>query len=266
MSADDGTFETVLAALARRLAIAARLAPVSSAPLLGIITRTAVTQLGARAASIALHDRPSDRLVFVAASGPAAGDVVGLSIDAAAGIAGYTFTTGQPIAVSDVAADPRFDRRVADATGYAPTSLLATPLADDRGVVGVFEVLDRIDGPFGLDDLEAAATLAADATSIVRAGQVGRDAQGLLRDALTAAAVAGDTRSELDDAAIEAIVGRATAGLAGSTDDDPTWALVERIAQLRDVDPASLELAADWLDVLIRRRTTRGTGRLDHGR
>ena len=49
------------------------------------------------------------------------------------GIAGYAFSTGQPLAVADVAQDPRFDRTVAESTGYVPRSLLATPLVDDAG-------------------------------------------------------------------------------------------------------------------------------------
>ena len=90
-----------------------------------------------------MHDPATDRLVFRAASGPAAGDIVGMAIDAAAGIAGYAFSTGQPLAVADVTADPRFDRSIAEATGYVPSSLLAVPLLDERGTVGVLEALDR---------------------------------------------------------------------------------------------------------------------------
>ena len=71
-------------------------------------------------ASIALHDADHRPAGLLAAAGTAAGDVVGLTIDSAAGIAGYAFTTGQPLAIADVAADPRFDRSVAEATGYVP--------------------------------------------------------------------------------------------------------------------------------------------------
>ena len=213
---------------------------------------TATMVLDAQAASIALHDAVSDRLVFVAAAGPAAGDVVGLAIDSAAGIAGYAFTTGQPLAVADVTADPRFDRKVAEATGYVPRSLLATPLADDAGTVGVLELLDRRDGSFTLHDLELAAVFARQATLAVRAGQAQRDAGRLLRDAIVALVHADGGDPVPDDDAIDALVADATRGLADA--DDPTWALADRLARMRDVDPASIELAIDWLDALLRRR------------
>jgi len=248
----DAAAAALLGAVARRLAAADRVAPTGDEAMLVAIATTATTVLDAQAASIALHDPVVDRLVFVAAAGPAAGDVVGLAIDSAAGIAGYAFTTGQPLAVADVTADPRFDRQVAEATGYVPRSLLATPLADDTGTVGVLEVLDRRDGSFTLHDLELAAAFARQATLAVRAGQVQRDAGRLLHDALVALVRADGGDPVLDASAIEALVGDAARGLAN--DDDPTWALADRLARLRDVDPDSIELAIDWLDALLRRR------------
>lgn len=257
-----------LLAVARRLEAVDRLTapsgPGSSAdePLLTAVARTATVVLEAQAASIALHHAVGDRLVFVAAAGPSAGDVVGLGIDASAGIAGYAFSTGQPLAVADVTADPRFDRTIAEATGYVPRSLLATPLIDDQGTIGVLEVLDRRDGTFSLRDLDLAATLAAEATIIVRRSQVSRDATRLLRGALTAL-VAADVGSA-DGAPtrapdIEEIVSGLAVRLADDA-DDPTWRLADQLARLLASDPDRIELAIDWLDALLR-RTERPTGR-----
>ena len=125
--------------------------------------------LDAQAASIAVHDPAADRLVFLASAGPAGGDVVGLQIDAAAGIAGYAFTTGQQLAIADV------DDATRDSTARSPTppatfpaSILATPLTDADGTLGVLEVLDRRGGTFTLRDLEVAGALAAAAAIVVR--------------------------------------------------------------------------------------------------
>ena len=258
MSEDEDRIGTLLAAVARRAAAAERVAPMPDDDLLPAIALTAATVLEAQAASIAIHDVTTDRLSFVAAAGPAAGDVVGLTIDSAAGIAGYAFTTGQPLAIADVASDPRFDRSVAEATGYVPRSLLATPLVDDEGTVGVLEALDRQGGTFSLRDLDTAAALAREATLVVRAGQARRDAGRLLHDALVAFVRAEDAGASLDDAAIDELASRATADLA--TDDDPTWRLADRVARLREADPESVELVIDWLDAVLRRR-----GRGPHG-
>lgn len=265
-----------LLAIARRLEAVDRLAapsgPRSSAdePLLTAVARTATVVLEAQAASIALHRAAEDRLVFVAAAGPAAGDVVGLGIDASAGIAGYAFATGQPLAIADVTADPRFDRTIAEATGYVPRSLLATPLTDDQGTIGVLEVLDRHAGTFSLRDLDLAATLAAEATIIVRRGQVGRDASRLLRDSLLSlvaadVAPAGDPVSPALD--IEAIISEISEQLAAEA-DDPTWRLADQLGRLIASDPDRLELASDWLEALLRRdgRTTGRDGSPGSGR
>lgn len=257
-----------LVAVARRLDAVAHLESVADDGLLAAVARTAAVVLDAQAASIALHDPGRDRLVFVAAAGPAAGDVVGLEIDAAAGIAGYAFSTGQPLAIADVAADPRFDRTVAEATGYLPGSILATPLTDEAGTVGVLEVLDRRGGSFSLRDLDLAAAFAQHATFIVRNDRTFRDAGSLLRSALTALATADPIGSDdpahirLDDAAIEALVSAAIDDLDADP-DDPTWQLADRIARMREVDPASVALAVDWLDALLRRegRSVRGGDR-----
>lgn len=262
------TVLTALLAVARRLKAADHLDPAGGGgtpahdPLLTAMAGTASIVLEAQAASIALHDRVSDRLVFVAAAGPAAGDVVGLAIDASAGIAGYAFSTGQPLAVADVARDPRFDRTVAEATGYVPSSLLATPLVDDQGVVGVLEVLDRRDGTFTLHDLEVAATLAREITLVVRRGSAQSDAIGLLRGALIS--VAADTPDDLDQSAVDALV-QGVAERMADDDDDPTWRLADRLARLLTTDPERIELAIDWLDAL-HRRADGGAGRGERSR
>jgi GAF domain-containing protein len=246
----------LLAAVARRIAAADRVTPGTDDALLPAVVRTAAIVLDAEAASIAIHDPITDRLVFRAAAGPHGREVVGIAIDATAGIAGYAFATGQPLAVADVAADPRFDRTVADATGYVPRTLLATPLTDAEGTMGVLEVLDRRGGTFTMRDLDIAGALAQEAAVIVRAGMMARDATTLLRGALSGLAGTDDPGG-LDAAAIDALVERATADLALDT-DDPTWRLADRIARLRDVDPDALELAIDWLDALLRRRGREG--------
>jgi hypothetical protein len=256
---DDGAVRALLAAVARRLDAAERLGDGHPDELLTAVAATAVTALDAQAASIALQDPATGRLVFTAAAGPAAGGVVGMTIDATAGIAGYAFTTGQPLAVADAVADPRFDRSVAEATGYVPSTLLAAPLSDDAGTVGVLEALDHRGGSFTLRDLDVATAIAREATIVVRAMGGRRDASALLREAFIGLLRDGGTTS-VDESTVDELVSDATKQL-GSGDDAARWRLVDRIARLRDVDPDSIDLAADWLDALLRRaEQRRGAG------
>jgi GAF domain-containing protein len=179
--------------------------------------------------------------------------VIGLSIAAHEGIAGYVFSTGQALAVAEVATDPRFERATAERTGYVPRSLLAVPLVDDAGTIGVMEFLDRRDrAPFDLVDVEVASRMAAATTAVARSSRVDREAGQLLRTALAAVADAGD--GALDDAAIDTLVGEVGERL---TADDPVWRLADRIGRLRAADPDDIELAIAWLDALLARTARR---------
>lgn len=96
---------------------------------------------GAAACSLALAD--GGALVFVAAAGAGADEVVGLRIPVSQGIAGWSYVSGETVAVADVRADRRWDAATAEQTGYLPRTILATPVDDGASTLGVLEVLDR---------------------------------------------------------------------------------------------------------------------------
>jgi GAF domain-containing protein len=238
-----------LEAVAARAAAAGRLEPPGGEAVLRSVIDATVTLFDAEAASIALHDAATDRLAIRVAAGAAGEGAVGLSFPSSEGIAGYVFTTGQPLAVSDVEADPRFDRSMAESTGYVPRSILALPLVDDEGTIGVLEVLDRRGGGgFGLHDMELAAVFARQAAVAIRASRVERDVAELLR--LTLARLAADPTA--DGEALEAAV----AGIAATLDDDGDgrlWALADAVARARTAAPDQVGLVIEILDALARR-------------
>jgi len=220
----------------------------------------------AEAASIALYDAATDRLVFEVAAGEHGQGVIGVSIGTDQGIAGFVFTTGQALALSDVASDPRFGRTVAAQTGYVPRSLIAVPLVDDHGTIGVLEVLDKhSQAAFSLRDIELAAVFARQAAVAISASRVERDVASLLRAALADLAPS-DASSPADS--IDELVAAATAGL-DREDETRLWSLVEQVARVRRADPEALDLVTDLLEALARRseRTsrTRRRGRTGSG-
>jgi GAF domain-containing protein len=242
-----------LVAVAVRLSAAERLAPSSAEAALLAIGEAGAAALHVVAASIALYDPTSASLVFRAAAGPQGQGVIGLAIAPHEGIGGYVFSTGQPLAVADVSQDSRFERGTAERTGYVPRSLLAVPLVDDEGIIGVMEWLDRTDGnPFDLADLEVATRVAMAATATARATRLEVDAGRLLRHALAAMATQADPPL---GAAVDRLVGEIADELSGG---DPLWRLADRIGQLRDADPDDVELAVAWLDALLTRDRRRG--------
>jgi hypothetical protein len=264
-----------LVEVAVRVAAAERIAPPAGASALGSIADAAAAVFRVTAISIALHDPATDRLVFRAAAGPEGGAVVGLSIGAHDGIAGYVFSTGDALAVAEAAADPRFERETAERTGYIPTSLLAVPLIDDAGIVGVMELLDRRDGaPFDLADIELATRVAAAATAVVRATRLEGDTAVLVGSVLAAIGRADRPGGETSGPdGPDGPVGASPAsvvdieGLLAElgdrlSDQDALWRLADRIGRLQAADPDDLDLAVAWLDALLARTARRtGTGR-----
>jgi GAF domain-containing protein len=236
----------LLRALADRAEAARRLEAGGTQALLRSIVDATVSLFQAEAASIALYDAPTDRLVFRIASGEQGQGVVGVSIPTSQGIAGFVYSTGQSLAISDVRQDPRFGRDVAESTGYVPRSLIAVPLVDDHGTIGVLEVLDkRNEATFSLQDVELAGVFARQAAIAISASRVERDVATLLS---SAAATLLDGEGALD---IDEVVSRATAGLGGE-DESRLWELADLVGRVRRADPTQLELVVELLGVLAR--------------
>ncbi|HET7029842.1 MAG TPA: GAF domain-containing protein [Candidatus Limnocylindrales bacterium] len=248
--------ELTLHEVAVRVEAARRLAPPSGIAVLRSVVEATVALFDAEAASLALHDPSTDRLVFTVAAGQHGEGVVGVAIDAAQGVAGYVFSTGQPLAISDVSRDARFGRSTAEQTGYVPRSLVAVPLLDDEGTLGVLEVLDkRGGGAFDLRDVELAGVFARQATVAIRTSRVERDTATILRSVLVAADAANPDGGASGDAfagALDHVLDAAVRDLAG-VDADGLWALADEIARLRAADPAQVDLVRDILAVLVRR-------------
>jgi len=250
----DRDARAALAAVGRRAEIARRLELGSAEAVLRSVVEAAVALFEAEAASIALYEPARNLLVFRVAAGEQGQGVVGLEIAPDRGLVGYVFSSGQALAIADVQADPRFGRNFAEQTQYVPRSIVAVPLLDERGTLGVLEVLDkRSEASFSLRDIELAGVFARQATVAIRASRVERDAATLLRSVIGAL-----TGGEAPDGGVEALV---TAALADVDDpDDPLWPLVEQIAALRRVAPEQRELLGSLLDVLVR-QAERGRGR-----
>ena len=127
---------------------------------------------GAAAASILLVNAREQVLEFKVSYGASDHDLVGTKFPLDKGIAGYVVMTGQPLAISNVRQDARFNQDFAKSTGYVPTSILATPLLAGEHVIGVMEVLDKIDAAsFGLQDMNLLGLFANQAALAIEQSQ-----------------------------------------------------------------------------------------------
>jgi GAF domain-containing protein len=243
----DQQTEAALAALvaaARRSAVGRRLTGDIETRLLQSIVNATARLFDAEAASIALFEQHPDRLEFRVAAGEQGAGAVGLTVPPTQGIAGFVFSTGQALSLSDVANDPRFNRDAAEQTGYVPRSIAAAPLVDEQGTLGVLQVLDKRGSPtFSLQDMELLAVFAGQATVAIGAARVQRDTERLLRSVL------GQLGPDLDADQVEALVSAATADL-DVDDESPFWRLVDQVVRLRALSDGESALLADILEVV----------------
>lgn len=81
------------------------------------------------------------------------------------GIAGLVAITGKELNVQDAYADPRFDKRTDEKTGYRTRSILCVPMKDKSGdVLGVIEAINKKTGSFtdaDMDFLKALSSIVA---------------------------------------------------------------------------------------------------------
>lgn len=152
--------------------IAARVtATLDPTDVLARIVSEAVRLLGSDGARIDLWDEELGALRWVHAAGDAMRDIPDFARDgglrprqAAAGLA---FAEQVPVMTEDYLADERFESTPeieAFVRSAGIRAVIATPLIDERGPIGVLSVVSRQPGAYGWSDVEVLAALAAQAS------------------------------------------------------------------------------------------------------
>lgn len=256
---DQASLDQALAIVragAERAAVAGRLHTDGEQRLLQSIVDATVRLFDAEAASIALFERDPDRLEFRVAAGPQGQGAIGKSVKPSQGIAGFVFSTGQALALSDVASDPRFDRKTAEKTGYVPRSIAAVPLTDEQGTHGVLQVLDKKgSATFDLRDMELMGVFAAQAATAIAVTRAQRELPRLLRSAFGRA-----TQGTLSEEQLEALVSAATADL-DMEDESPYWRLADQVAHMRQLGESEIGLISNILAAVAAHAASRPRSR-----
>lgn len=124
-------------------------------------------------ASVIIRDGDEGDLRFLSAIGQVADQLVGMKIPSGKGIAGFVFSSGQPMAVADVGQEESFYAEVDKTTGYSTQTILATPLRHNGEIIGVLEYVNRIGEPpfeaFTPIEMDKAALFAEAIASLVNA-------------------------------------------------------------------------------------------------
>jgi signal transduction histidine kinase len=141
---------TMLNEIARSLSSTLELAP-----LFNQILNSAVEILNCEAGSLLLVDQHSGDLVFEAAVGPVAENLMGQRLPPGTGLVGKAVDTQQAFIVNDVRRTKDWFEQSDQRTGFTTNDLLVVPMIYKENVTGVVEVINRKDGrPFTNDDQE----------------------------------------------------------------------------------------------------------------
>jgi len=131
---------------------------------LRLIMDKAVELLQAEAGSLVLADQDTGALDFEVTAGPGSPDLVGDRLPPGTGVLGAVVEEGQSIIIRDAQTDPRWYAGVDERTGFVTHSMIAVPMVSRGRVVGVIQLLNRLDGvPFDEDDERLLTAFAANA-------------------------------------------------------------------------------------------------------
>ena len=119
---------------------------------LELIMGTVSQMMRAKVVSLMLADQESKKLYLMAAIGEMKQDQEKREIDLGKGITGYVAEKGEPIAVSDVTKDSRWDREPSEFTGLEVYSIACAPVKIGNETIGVIEVINKVDGSSFQDD------------------------------------------------------------------------------------------------------------------
>ncbi len=137
------------------------------------LLRLAAAEVNSDEGSVIVRDGAGNDLRFLVAVGEVAAKLREVRIPQGKGIAGFVFSSGQPMAVADVGQDANFYAEIDQQTGYSTQTVLATPLRFDGEIIGVLEFVNRIGeppyAPFTPDEMDKAALFAEAISSLVDA-------------------------------------------------------------------------------------------------
>jgi diguanylate cyclase (GGDEF)-like protein len=138
-------------------------------------------------ATLVLHDAAGHRLVFRSSRAFEPGVIDGVRLPVGRGIAGWVARHRQAVRLDDAAADPRHDPTLARQTGLVPRGMLCVPLLHRGRLLGVVQVINRLDGrPFSEAEERLVQALADQASVAIANAQLYREVeQASLTDDLT---------------------------------------------------------------------------------
>jgi len=132
--------------------------------LLSKIVTAAAEVSNAQEASILMFDPIKDELYFQAATNLNTQLNRGLKVPLKGSIAGWVIQNQEPLNVENPQSDSRHFDHIAEITNIEVRSLLGIPMFTQREIIGVLEVINKMDGKFTAEDQEVLLALGGQAS------------------------------------------------------------------------------------------------------
>ncbi len=121
-----------------------------------------------KAGSILLMNDDKNGLEFRVALGPKANEIKPFTVPLGKGIAGWVAKHDEPLIIPDAYNDDRFNPDFDKKSGFKTQGILCVPLKFKNNVIGVVQVLNRIDNvPFQNNDLRILSIFASQAAIVI---------------------------------------------------------------------------------------------------
>lgn len=216
------------------------------------LLRLAASSVGSDEASVLVRDGNKGGLKFLVAIGEVADKIMKVRIPPGKGIAGFVFSSGQPMAVTDVAQEETFYAEVDRATGYSTQTILATPLRTSSEMVGVLEFVNRLGDPpyepFMPDEMDKAAHYADAIATLVDAYEAA-DLVEILFERMLAG---GKGTAKKEQASSGAELRKWLKKVRSAPEHRDLMLMAVSLREIASRGDAERELARDMLDALAR--------------
>ena len=167
------------------------------------------------AASLFLLDEERQELTFQVALGEKGARIKHSRLPLGAGIAGWVVQKGEPLLVPDVKRDSRHYPEIDRRAGFVSRSILCVPLKIKDKTLGCIEVINKVEGEFGQDDLRLLNAVAASTAAAIENAQLYEETRRRLRELTALTRVSDALNQALDLQQILDIVLREAFSLVG---------------------------------------------------
>jgi adenylate cyclase len=166
-------------------------------------------ELGAERGSLFLNDPDTNELYSRVAQGNIQREIRILNNS---GIAGYVFTSGDPLIIHDAYADDRFNRSIDEQTGFTTHSILCVPIKTVKGeIIGVAQTLNKKNGRFTKHDLQLLEAMTSQGTLALQSAQFIERMQAIRRQEMEFIDVVSEVTADIKlGSLLQKVMGEAT--------------------------------------------------------